>query len=161
MSRKRPHTVKPALKAAEFWTPEEDAVLRDGVERRVGYRFIGNQIGRSAEACRDRVKRLGLIKEPQKRRRSAQRRGGLSLPQVPGEGPIASGAPFENLEAWNRAFIASLLAEYAPGLEVYHGRTAYSYLNEIALTPEPRFIAPTSGYVYHGSCCSSPAGEVV
>ena len=161
MSRKRPHTVKPALKAAEFWTPEEDAILRAGVEKRVTYRHIGNEIGRTPEACRDRVKRLKLIKEPAKRRRSAFHRGGISLPQVPGEGPIASGAPFVNLEACSRAHLADLLREYGEGKTLGYAKAVYRARCERQPTKERPFIAPTSGYVYYGSGCSSPAGEVV
>lgn len=160
MPRKRLHTVKPALKAAEFWTPEEDAVLMAGVEKRVGYRFIGEQLGRSREACRDRAKCLGVVKEPT-RRRSVYHRGGLSVPQVAGEGPIAGTAPFVNLEACSRAHLADLLREYGAGHTLGYAKAVYRARCECQPVKERPFIAPTSGYVYHGSCCSSPAGEVV
>ena len=159
MKSKRPN-LKPVANAANPWTPDEDEVLMAGVAKRIAYRFLGEQLGRSREACRDRAKRLGVVKEPT-RRRSAYHRGGLSVPQVAGDGPIAAPAPFENLEACNLAHLADLLREYGAGQTLGYAKAVYRARCERHPTKERPFIAPTSGYVYYGSGCSSPAGEVV
>ena len=52
--------------AGSFWTPQEDAVLREQALRRP-WPEIAEMLGRSAQGCKHRARTLGLIHKPKKR----------------------------------------------------------------------------------------------
>lgn len=160
MNLKHPK-LKPALNAAGLWTPEDDAVLADGVRRRVGYRHIGDKIGRSADACRDRAKRIGLVnagnRKPAKRRKDAYHRGGSYVPNAPGDGPINEISPWLNTELACRHHLADLLREFAPGGTLGQARQAYRHLHETHVGHDTRGHYSRLPYSASGSFATSPA----
>lgn len=55
------HHQEPTMKDGALWTPDEDAVLRDGYARGLSSRIIGQAIGRKREACNARAQKLRLV----------------------------------------------------------------------------------------------------
>lgn len=155
---------KQTLRAGEPWTPEEDRVLLEGIDRRVAYRHIGASIGRSPDACRDRAKLLGWVGgvrkpyAPRKRKPQAYHRGGTYVPNAPGDGAIDAPSPYQGLETCCRIHLADLLREYGEGQTLGYAKAVYRARCEVQAGREAQFIAPRSAFRYDGSSMSSPAG---